>query len=483
MIANSFLEQPDAYTLLAAYRPIRFRVEANTTVTEDQPMYADIYYTIPGSSSIFYKTISSYTVVTNYSGVGVYLFDIQDVVQELLQTFLFSGAITVAPIETDTLPANSNPPYHWNATSFIQVTVLFRGSSFDVNGLLVPGQGVSSPGYPVQGNATNNPVSGGHDLQSHSFYVLQSTLPPSWETIFDNDLLTYLAARQLLDYGISTSAKIYPLSNLPVNPDSAFVWANCKTNYVGQWDWLPVIFYNLGTSGNLKVIVEMYYNNGTTYYASWNLTSPLASMALVSPHTYYLPVGLEQIKLHTSGGDAVLYSDLINPANNASYRIVLYQTDSSSNVFESPMYRVGTSLVETTVLLFQNFFGHFESLTFARANRKAVVKSSDQFKTYSEDIWALDNPLAAGHKRFNVRANDEITLEATFDEGIMDWVKELFMSPMVLMQVGSGSSISYVSVQVQDDSFNIVKSVIEGRYNYKVSVKIRPALDYIQLRN
>ena len=130
-----------------------------------------------------------------------------------------------------------------------------------------------------------------------------------------------------------------------------------------------------------------------------------------------------------------------------------------------------------------------EMVSFVRASETHNTTSSDQFNPYvanEVNYSSYPNQQQLGHKRYNVRANDEITLTNTFSEALMPWLKELFDSPYILQRrelMPGGTSHYTRGVRIIDTPQITRKSVKDGMRTYEVSIKIRPALDYITLRN
>lgn len=152
MPVNSIVYQPLASQLMAAYRPIIFRVQATTTGGDPVPPFVTmdvyikgIYYqsqvvTVPDS---FTDTFSQWSF--NASGI--------------LKTFL---AIDLPNINNTDLVQGT----HASANMFVR----FRASDVDGNNFTS-----DEPTAPVQGTKFTDPVAG-TGLQSNSFFVINATL-------------------------------------------------------------------------------------------------------------------------------------------------------------------------------------------------------------------------------------------------------------------------------------------------------------------
>ena len=487
MTPNIIVTQPTSGAILSNYRQIRYTVGADITVPTDMPMYADVYYKLT-SFYYYYKTLTAYTIDNSSGGHGLYLFDIQNCLQELLTTFL--------TIPIDTLPTNgivlskvtNNDPLHAIINSITDIKVLFRGATI-TDGILTPGIGAFGDiGVPVQGTATTLPITGGYDLMSNVISILNSSILPNiylGSSIFDNKLELILIHNQLTAGTIPANTKVYPLSNLPKNDtDNLNQFQLAPTMYVNAWGYFPFIFKSVATFTNFRLQIEVLNHFGASTF--YDLST--ADSALSGVQTYYLPIGLPQIKalLNAASGSDVIYNSLIDPSNVNYYRIYLLESTLLHNMFYTPLYKVGSTLLEETTLQFQNMYGHFETVTFARTHTDVEVKSANQFQTYDQPLttsWV--SPYAPGNTKFNVRASDVLTLKTTVTEPLMGWLTELFMSPKILMQCYDsleGTSF-YKSVVIEDGSFVTRKTMIEGRANYEVQIKVRPQLEYIQLRN
>jgi hypothetical protein len=152
MPVTSITYQPATGQLIAAYRPIVFKVQATATGGGITPPFVicDIYL-----GNVYYKSIIRTAPESIASTYSVYQFDIADALQESLQADL-------ATINNNNLLQAS----HSSAKVFCR----FRSSDKDADGFTV-----EEPTVPVQGTKNTVPVAG-TGTQSNSFFVINSAL-------------------------------------------------------------------------------------------------------------------------------------------------------------------------------------------------------------------------------------------------------------------------------------------------------------------
>jgi hypothetical protein len=152
MPVSSIPYQPATGQLIAAYRPIVFKVQATATGGGVTPPFVvcDIYI-----ADVYYKSIirtAAESIATTYS---VFQFDISDALQESLQADL-------ATINNNNLLTAP----HTSAKVFCR----FRSSDVDGNGFTV-----EDGTKPVQGTKNTPPIAG-DGTQSNSFFTINSAL-------------------------------------------------------------------------------------------------------------------------------------------------------------------------------------------------------------------------------------------------------------------------------------------------------------------
>lgn len=481
MVASSILQQPNPSNavnfIVAAYRQVIFEVLADSLVPNTQPMYADVYFYSAFATGfpIYYKTLSAYSItVDSGTGHSIFYFDIHDALQEYLT--LFIPSITTAfPIQTDSAPPLSNA----------HVQVWFRGSTI-TNGILIP----QSP-VPVQATYTTPATSPYTGLGANGFNACNASILSNYADQYQNDYEPWMKTWQVNDAsGFIATTRIFTLSNLPYNS-----WANpisdtanyMMDNYNG---YVGMIILQFGVSGSLSRLsrncaLSMAIYDGTTYLS---VVPVIASIPNLTVGTYYLPVGGVDLFALLSGADKT-YLLSIAASGNCNYRLVLYDTDAGMDIqcWVSPLYKFvhvnPTAVGQFTCLWFQNLHGHFETITFVRAEEDYITKSGQLLTPYSQTVPDSINPLQIGLKRYNTRSNDEITLTALFNEELMPWLKQLISSPYAMMQQPNNSLQPFIAVVILDGTFKTKKKLTEQGIKYETSIKIRPAIDTIQIRN
>lgn len=222
MPVNTITYQPSTAQLLAAYRPIVFKVEATDTDGGPLPPFVicDVYL-----NDVYYKSIIRTSADSQTNLLSVWQFDIQDALQESMQADL--AALT-----------NNNL---LNAPDMsAKVFVKFRASVIDADGFTV-----EEPTKPVQGTKFTSPV-GGTGLQSNTFFAINSALQHE-----DNQNLS----AHLNAYKTGTwSSDAYPLTH--------------RKNYFfcnGDSDHYPLIF--IGDCKTVDVVLK-YRNKGSAIFNS-----------------------------------------------------------------------------------------------------------------------------------------------------------------------------------------------------------------------
>lgn len=152
MPVTSISYQPATGQLIAAYRPIVFKVQATATGGGVTPPYVvcDIYI-----ADVYYKSVIRTAPESIASTYSVYQFDISDALQESLQA--------------DLATINNNDLLKAPHTS-AKVFCRFRSSDVDVDGFTV-----EEPTAPVQGTKNTSPVAG-TGTQSNTFFTINSAL-------------------------------------------------------------------------------------------------------------------------------------------------------------------------------------------------------------------------------------------------------------------------------------------------------------------
>lgn len=487
MVPTFIVTQPNPSTtdpyLQVSYRQIYFEVIGGTGFDPTLPMYCDIYVGVLGGE-VYYKTLTSYSI-DNYAGDTLYSFDIQDALQEYIQNYL--PTIPVYPAQKTNTATN---------VSRTSCYCKFRGSSYSGD-LLIP-----QPTVPIQGTATTPPIDG-TGLASNPFTVINATInvQSSNNTIFENKP-EYLLEFQRITTGdiagipetVPSGTRVFPLSNYPLSPlygqDSSIPDPGVALQgYAQDCGGFPIIIIEYATSGVLSnlsrnCIVRINMKGGVTTSHDMQATATAFNVG-----TYLLPIGIPEIHegVEAVSGTAVadaLIANIMNPDNNEYYQICLFDTDTLTYVFFSPWFSARTMATERTRLAFQNSWGQFEWLSFVRSMQRFSSTSSDQFVPYIQ-IYLGPSSQDVGHKRMAITGKDDLTLVMNIPEIFMNWIKELIMSPIILLQVDPTIYTAAPFLQpyrISDSNVDTKKS-LSGRINYIVTVNITPAVDYITLRN
>ena len=475
MDIQSILTQPAANSWCYAYGcdddgPNNyFLILADSLCPPNQPMYCDVYI-----NYTYYKTLTAYSIQADSSGsYSLFEFDIQDAIQESMITF---------PIWEYGLPFTDGPispvATHGQPGSVLSsVYCMFRGSTFDSNGLLVPNGPV-----PVQGTATTAPVSGG-GTPSNSFWEVNAAVRPDKQAY--STFAEIVAQTQYGTGSVLYLAQAYTLSNLPKQAmDFLFITQfnplQAPEAYAQDSGLTPMVIMGFHAHTGLSSTVRncrLYciYKSDTVGAGAYTLW-----MGALELGAYLIPSGMADIIASVPALEGVIN----NPSTDGIFCVCLYDTDFGAWVWISPWYKCRNAGVEETRLFFQNAYGQWEAVSFVRSQNKFSATSAELFKPWAYDITGIPT---SGRQRYNVRAQDAITLSATFPEPLMDWIKDLIMSPVVMMQVPqlvNGSTYTGLKpVKIIDNTITTKDTVSNGRYKYEVTIQIVPSIDYLTQRN
>jgi hypothetical protein len=458
------------------YRPVVFQVEADSVVPPNQPMYCDIfwYYHISDTSITYYRTIAAYSIALGGGGGSLFVFDIQDALQEMIPSYMFSTWPTGAnPIKASAVENGGA-----NVTNIIRAAVGFRGSTIS-GGIITPNTPI-----PVAATATTpaGAIAWGAYSVKQAFYAIKMS---SWSYNYINTI-----AEDLLAYsnGSPLSSPPYPLSlsRLPKNPPP----------YVSPWNSFnpdlaprvypldsipfPVLITGMPDSGTFQLVARFVTLSGpVTHRYNLPIQNPFV-MTLYN--VFYLPAGLgDLIPLMSED----FYNTVFDPGHDVYYYLSIQDASSLDAYYywASPMFKVMGFGIETTHFLFQNSMGQMEGITFERTETDFTTQSETQFVPYAE-VGSASSIVKTGHHRLNVRAYDEFTVTSVFSEALMPWVKDFMQSVLIQMQAYDlAGDKTLLTVTISDSTIKTLKSVKDGRINYRVTLKLRPALDYIALRN
>lgn len=480
MTITAILQQPDEGALVAAHRPIVFRVRSGGVVPTGQPAYCDVYI-----AGVFYKTLTAYSYERTNTGTddhSIYEFDIQETCQEYLQTVQLLTPPT-APFRVESMTAGSETNKHIS-----KVYCKFRGSTIDSDGILIP-----EPTIPVQGTDTSDPIPGTGTM-SHTVRVLKATL----RTMDNPDLQLHLDSLRLpvtydgTDY---TYFNAWPLTNVPYNrtakvvPYVSVVMPQPTDDpdkavdmYYGDHGWLPV-YIPFGLPTDCRIAVQLYKSPNSVFdYQFEFYTFP----ATIAAGIWYFPVGQVDI-------EALIGAPLgrwKKPGEYPYYRIVMYAELPDPNCyFVSPMYKHIGRGYSNIRLWFQNNFGVFEQISFIRTD--AAYKTSSKtarniFGTAAGTPGAAIGKMAY-NKRQMVTSDNLYEASAVFSEPMMPWVEELLASSIVMMEVPDPEAAynaappALIPVVITDSTVDVLKS--DERHSYQVTIKYSNSIVNNHIRN
>lgn len=428
MAIISIPQQPDTNEIKAAYRPIVFLVKADAApigaFTDPCPVvYCDVYF-----NGIYYASISS-TVYTGDSPF-FYQFDIQDKAQEFLRaTELTRQFISALP--------------YGICTCFVR----FRYSGINADGFLEV-----SDTAPVQATFTTAPVNGtGYD--SNTFRIVNASLRHE-----DNpDLRSHLSA-----YSPIAQVQGFNLSRRP-NMAGAFKVGG-GVYKVSAYDFAPITFLAIDEYPRW-LRVSGVYKNGNTFSRSKNIT-----VSPVVDRVWNIDGGIPQMTIEFP---TVQWNNVVE------YDVTVYADTTALNQLAYQRFIVD-GCKDRLRIIFLNGLSGFDGINLNDVS--AVVKSTS-------GIW--QKPIQPGDSRKNIAGlsraqvlqSDSIQgICNDFQEQDMEWIAELFGSPLAYTQWdgGQGQAANLLPVVIEDGDFERRK--VENRYEYLVTVKFRMANERINLR-
>ena len=279
---------PDYHQLNATIK-INGTVASNSTVTNVPPVvYCDVY-----NNGIFYKTLSKTQYTTLNNNDSTWVFDIQDICQEVLKK---------------TIGINGDKNIEITSNIMNSMYCCFRSSSFDIDGLLQQDTII-----PIQ-STSSSPAVAGTGMQSNTFFIVNSTLQFS----SFQDLATHLNVFKNLTW----SSNAWPLTHRQ----------NGYQISVNNSDFFPIIY--VGDSP-LSCIKLFYKYRGQS---TWNT---LTQCGLLSNSIWVLNLRRECTALISITIDGVG----IDMNNLSIIRIGSIQYQGS---FLGPANRSSTIVIKTT---------------------------------------------------------------------------------------------------------------------------------------
>jgi hypothetical protein len=248
MPIGSITSQPSTDGIVAAYRPIIFKVTATATDASAAPpvVYCDIYF-----NGQFYKTIGKTQYIENNGTNTTWQFDIQDAAQEFLGKYIAAnGAQSII----------AAPPL------VASVQCKFRSSGFDSEGFI---QQEGTPPVQATGDTGATPGSG---TASGVFDVVNATLQHE----DSQDLATHLTSFKNRTWDDGT----FPLTHRPDH------YKVC----VADSDYFPIVTNKTPTNLRIHYIpkggTDYTTGDGTEICVPVNFSDPVLPNAEVGEHRY-----------------------------------------------------------------------------------------------------------------------------------------------------------------------------------------------------
>lgn len=447
-MAITLVTQPAANTLVPAYNPCRFLLDANALPAAGlcPVVYADVYF-----DDTYYATIS----LTDYDPLVVfifslhfYTFDIQDLLQEYLRS----------KFQRMYEQANSGKGDMESYDYFsCKVYVKFRETYVDTNGLTVA-YGTA----PVQATKTTAAVAGTGTVTSNTFYALNASLAHEDNPDLPTHLRTFQDSYQTT-YGLSHRPNTIVSDNKIIGGGKYYV---CQRDH----DFIFCFAEDTTIPPNWLVGVVATYKDGTSATVS-GVTYPAPTVTALQRKVYSFNVGIPRMRaMFTS----------INWNNVARYEVFVY------NVFFQAMrqmyYVDNCGCCEERVrIFFLNALGTYDAINFEA--KREVNKTASQ-------PWQRTGPTAfetaskANHTggRMQVQQNDFYTAQCKcYDERDMYWIKELLATPRAYVQWDGtqGQADGLLAIVIEDSEVQTLK--VNDRYEYIVEIKYRMSNERITL--
>lgn len=446
----NIITQPAANSVVAAYRPIRFLLDANQLPTGSGPavvVMADVYL-----DGVYYSSVS----VTDYSPLVIFLFsfyffeiDIQDKIQEYLTSkFARMYEATNGDMEDKTMLENFS----------CSVQVKFREGYVDTNGFT---QMYATA--PVQGTKFTAPVAGTGTATSNTFYALNATL-----THEDNPNLGLH-----LDSFKDPFQATYPLSHRPnFMPSIGKRIGNGKYFVCKEDRDFMFWFSNAYDSTTWYVSVSGKYANGTTF----TTTAKAYPTPTTTPATYRV--------YSFDAGIPNLRNMFATPAWDD---VVEYEVFVFAFMFQAARqyYYVKRNgcCSERVRIFFLNNLGTFDAINF-EAISEVNKTTSDLFQYGQPGAFASYLKTQPGLSRLQPKQNDFYEAQTVdYYEKDMSWIKELLGTPRAYIQwTGTqGQTSSLVPIKIEDTELQTLK--VNDRYEYNVKIKYSLSNERINIRN
>jgi len=226
--------------------------------------------------------------------------------------------------------------------------------------------------------------------------------------------------------------------------------------YIEAWD----------TSGLPVMLQSATIRTQFTNYADYRQNLVMANIAPTSLNRMELslPAGYVN-KITNPGGDVI--------PSNTSYYTVTWQTSGGTQASNTYTVNINSMCYkyDRYVLYFLNRLGNYDSFTFNLLNRKTSEKKTSEYKknpfvNVSNDlVYVLDS---SDTSTYSTTITNKITLNSDWiTDAQAIWLKELFMSPSVLLDDGS----DVYAVKVTDTSYESKQKVNDRVFNITINLE------------
>jgi len=225
---------------------------------------------------------------------------------------------------------------------------------------------------------------------------------------------------------------------------------------------MRVICYDSNAAMIQDTVIRTQYTNYADY--KQNLVLVNISPASFNSMDLFLPAGYVT---KTFGIDVI-------PNTTSYYTVEWY--NSGGATAGSNLYRVNIDSMcykyDRTVLHFLNRLGNYDSFTFNLLNRKNSEKKTSEYKknpffNVSNDLFYLN--YKSDTVTYATTITNKITLNSDWiTDAQATWLKELFMSPSVILEDSTGALFA---VKVTDTSYESKQKVNDRVFNITVNLE------------
>lgn len=446
-MAVALLTYPDPSDVRFAYRPIVFQVVANQQPASSAAtpiIFADVYF-----DNVYYGSISStdYEIVTFWIFTFyIYTFDIQDMVQEYLNSnfarvFEYSG-----------LGDQEDPASEKYST---KVRVEFREGYLDADGFTQL-YGTA----PVKGTKYTAPSSGTGTEVSPDFYVINGTVRHR-----DN----FFPLQHFPDYMDPFQAGMsLQLTHRPNYIAFANKTIGGGKYYVTKNDDDFLFWFSYGYVPTWYVSVVVKYKNGSSFTPAY-ITYPATTTTAQSFRVYWINGGIPflRLKFPTVQWDNVVEYELFVFAPFLQLARQTYTIENNC---------------ERIRLFFRNGPGAYDGINFEYVEEMTKVEAGRVL--YSTPLIETNGvKVGGGTARLQASQSETFTAQCKqYTEKDQEWLKELFQSPRAYIQSDQvqGTPRALLPVIIENAEFKTLKN--DGRYEYLTVIKFSLSNETIPAR-